>query len=93
MGINRRDKLVFWENSEGTQTDRLKQIGMQFYWAGYFHIVTDVYYDSIRMGYPAFSANPETDLNNENDKSSMRYLYSDLENSYNKDQFKAVLER
>lgn len=77
----------------GAQADRLKQIWMQTYLAGYFHMSSDAYYDFRRTGYPAFPVNPETNLNNEKDKIPMRYLYADAENNYNKEQMKIALER
>lgn len=78
---------------EGTQTGRLKQIWMQTYLAGYFHMAGDAYYDYRRTGYPEFPINPETNLNNEKDKIPMRYMYADAENNYNKEQLEIALQR
>lgn len=80
-------------NEAGTITDRLHQIWMQTYLAGYFHMSYDAYYDFRRTGYPAFPINPDTNLNTQNDKIPMRWLYPDSENNYNKEQLKIALQR
>lgn len=80
-------------NEIGTSTERLRQIWMQTYLAGYFHMATDAYYDFRRTGYPAFPINPDTNLNTQGDKIPMRWLYPDSENNYNKEQLKVALER
>ena len=80
-------------NEAGTITDRLHQIWMQTYLAGYFHMSYDAYYDFRRTGYPAFPINPDTNLNTQNDKIPMRWLYPDSENNYNREQLKIALQR
>lgn len=80
-------------NETGTMMDRLHQIWMQTYLAGYFHMAYDAYFDYRRTGYPAFPINPDTNLNTQNDKIPMRWLYPDSENDYNKEQLKIALER
>lgn len=77
----------------GTTEDRLRQIWMQTYLAGYFHMATDAYYDYRRTGYPAYPINPDTNLNTENDKIPMRWLYPNSENNYNKEQLEMALQR
>lgn len=77
----------------GTQTERLQQIWMQTYLAGYFHMAKDAYYDFRRTGYPEWPINPATNMNTQNDKIPMRWLYPDSENNYNKEQLQIALER
>lgn len=77
----------------GTMTDRLKQIWMQSYLAGYFHMGVDAYYEFRRTGYPAYPINPKTNLNTQADKIPMRWMYPDSENNYNKSAMKAALDR
>lgn len=77
----------------GTTEDRLRQIWMQTYLAGYFHMATDAYYDYRRTGYPAYPINPDTNQNTENDKIPMRWLYPNSENNYNKEQLQEALQR
>lgn len=77
----------------GTMTDRLKQIWMQSYLAGYFHMAQDAYYDYRRTGYPAYPINPKTNQNTQSDKIPMRWMYPDSENNYNKEELKVALER
>lgn len=79
--------------TSGTMTDRLKQIWMQTYLAGYFHMAGDAYFDYRRTGYPEFPINPETNLNDAKDKIPMRYMYSDSESNFNKEQLNVALQR
>ena len=53
----------------------------------------DAYFDYRRTGYPVFPINPDTNLNTQNDKTPMRWLYPDSENNYNKEQLKIALDR
>lgn len=78
---------------EGTSLERLHQIWMQTYLAGYFHMAYDAYYDYRRTGYPEFPINPDTNLNTQHDKIPMRWLYPDSENNYNKEQLQIALKR
>lgn len=80
-------------NEAGTSIDKLKQIWMQSYIAGYFHMSTDAYFDYRRTGYPAYPINPNTNLNTEGDKIPMRWLYPSSENDYNKEQMNIALKR
>ena len=77
----------------GTQTERLQQIWMQTYIAGYLHMAKDAYYDFRRTGYPEWPINPATNMNTQSDKIPMRWLYPDSENYYNKEQLQIALER
>ena len=77
----------------GTQTERLQQIWMQTYIAGYLHMAKDAYYDFRRTGYPEWPINPATNMNTQSDKIPMRWLYPDSENNYNKEQLQIALER
>lgn len=77
----------------GTTTDRLRQIWMQAYLAGFFHMSKDSYYEYRRTGYPVFPINPNTNLNTQNDKMPVRWLYPTSENNYNKDQLNVSLNR
>lgn len=77
----------------GTTPDRLKQIWMQSYLAGYFHMAGDAYFEFRRTGYPAYPINPDTNLNTQSDKIPMRWMYPNSENNYNKEELKAALER
>ncbi|NDV57894.1 SusD/RagB family nutrient-binding outer membrane lipoprotein [Bacteroides sp. 519] len=79
------DKTAY--NTTGTSTDRLHQIWLQNYLAGYFHMNGDTYYEYRRTGYPEWPINPDTNRNSDNKKIPMRYLYPERENSYNKDAF------
>lgn len=72
--------------------EKLKKIWMQNYLAGYFHMATDAYYEYRRTGYPEFPINPNTNLNTENTKIPMRWLYPDSENNYNKEELKNALK-
>lgn len=73
-------------NTTGSMTDRLRQIWMQTYLAGYFHMNRDAFYNHRRTGYPAFPINPATNLNDAKDKIPVRWLYPDSENTGNKEQ-------
>ncbi len=85
------DKTAY--NTNGTETDRLKQIWLQNYLAGYFHMNGDAYYEYRRTKYPEWPINPDTNRNTDNTKIPMRYLYPTRENSYNKDEFLNALNR
>ena len=80
-------------NTNGSVTDRLKQIWMQAFLARYFHMATDDYYEYRRNGYPEFPINPETNLNNAKDKIPMRYMYPESETNYNKESLYKALDR
>lgn len=80
-------------DAAGNTQDKLKRIWMQSYLAGYFHLSTDAYYEYRRNGYPEFPINPNTNLNTENDKIPMRWLYPDSENNYNKEELQKALKR
>lgn len=71
--------------TSGTQTDRLHQIWMQTYLAGYFHMNRDAFYNHRRTGYPAFPINPETNLNDKKDKIPVRWLYPSAELTGNRE--------
>lgn len=77
----------------GTVRERLEQIWMQAYLAGYFHLAKDAYYEFRRTGYPVFPVNPLTNLNDAKDKIPVRYMYPESETSYNKEQLTAALQR
>lgn len=79
--------------SEGSSTDRLKQIWIQAYLASYFHLAWDSYYEYRRTGYPELPINPETNLNDDKNKIPVRWLYPESESNYNKEQLKKALER
>ncbi|MCD7937031.1 MAG: SusD/RagB family nutrient-binding outer membrane lipoprotein [Tannerellaceae bacterium] len=81
--------VAYKEN--GSMTERLQQIWMQSYLAGYFHMTWDAYFDYRRTGYPVYPVNPETNLNDEKNKIPMRWMYPERENSYNKDQLYQAL--
>ncbi len=84
------NKKTAYKDDE-TMTERLKQIWMQAYLAGYFHLGIDSYFTYRRTGYPVFPINPNTNLNTQNDKIPMRWLYPESENNYNKEQLKIAL--
>lgn len=77
--------------SSGNSNDRLKQIWMQTYLAGYFHMNRDAFYNHRRTGHPAFPINPETNLNDAKDKIPVRWLYPDNESTTNKEQLLIAL--
>lgn len=80
-------------NTNGSQSDRLKQIWIQNYISRYFHMQYDDYYDYRRNGYPEFPINPDTNLNDDKTKIPVRWMYPENELLYNKEQYLAALQR
>lgn len=76
-----------------TQTDRLKQIWMQAYLAGFYHMNKDAFYDYRRTGYPEWPVNPATNLNPDNTRIPVRYMYPTSELNYNKENLLEALDR
>lgn len=77
--------------TSGTQAERLQQIWMQNYLAGYFHMNGDAYFEYRRTKYPEWPINPETNRNSDINKIPMRYLYPEREGNYNKEEFLKAL--
>lgn len=80
-------------NTNGTQTNRLRQIWMQNYLAGFLHMNMDAYYEYRRTLYPEWPINPETNRNTDKNKIPMRFLYPKNDLNYNKEQLFAALNR
>lgn len=72
----------------------LNKIITQKYIASFFQYPYEAYYDYRRTGYPVLPIDPNTSLNSTGrDKIPVRYMYSDNEYSYNRENLKEALDR
>ena len=74
-----------------TADDQMKQIWMQRYLLNFMQDPQFSYFEYRRTGYPVFPVDPSTNLNVENTKIPMRYLYPTSETDYNIDNLTAAL--
>jgi hypothetical protein len=76
-----------------TVDDQMKQIWMQRYLLNFMQDPQFSYFEYRRTGYPVFPVDPSTNLNVENTKIPMRYLYPTSETDYNIDNLTEALNR
>jgi hypothetical protein len=81
------------KTSEGLTPENLEKIITQKYLAAFMHETYNSYYEYRRTGYPVFPINPETNRNTIPDRMPMRWMYSQSEYQYNRDNVVEAVQR
>lgn len=78
---------------DGTKEQNLEKIITQKYVASFLQNPYEAFYDYRRTGYPVLPINPGTNMNTEKDKIPVRWMYPDVEYSYNKANVEEAVKR
>lgn len=78
----------------GDEENKIKQIIIQKYLAGFLQDCDyNAWYENRRTGYPGFTLNPNTNLNDPSDKFPLRWLYPSDELDYNAENVAEAIQR
>jgi hypothetical protein len=73
--------------------DNLRKIITQKYLAAFMHDTYNSYYEYRRTGYPALPINPSSNMNTIPDRMPLRWMYSETEYQYNRENVLEAVQR